>query len=313
MSEERSILMSEVAERCNLEPVYLTEDYQTLMVTKEEVNRPGLQFALFYDLFEPQRIQVIGKSEQNYFHQNTVSMQMIIAERFCSSGIRVMVFAHIYGEDEIPRTILDSAKRHNVNVFRTDTLASSVVTKLVLTLHNALAPRITLHGVLMEICGEGVMICGESGVGKSEAALALLRRGHRLVADDAVEIRRINRNQLMGNAPEMIRSYMEVRGIGVVNVQHLFGVDAIKPEKEIDLIVEFEEWDDDKNYDRLGLEELKRDILGVQVPLNIIPVRPGRNLAAILELAAINNREKKMGYNAAEILVTRYDRMIDNG
>ena len=176
-----------------------------------------------------------------------------------------------------------------------------------------MAPRVTLHGVLVEVYGEGLLIMGDSGVGKSETALELIKRGHRLIADDAVEIRRISRETLIGTAPELIRYYMELRGIGVINARHIFGVGAVKPETDVDLVVNFELWDNEKAYDRLGLETEYTSILGVNIPSVTIPVRPGRNLAVILELAAMNNRQKKMGYNAAVALAKEHDMMIDNG
>ena len=184
---------------------------------------------------------------------------------------------------------------------------------LIMSLNSSLAPRTTLHGVLMEIHGEGVLITGESGVGKSENAMALLSRGHRLVADDAIEIKRVGRDSLIGTAPELIRYFMEIRGIGLIDARHMFGIGAVKQEQAIDLVVRFEPWDDDKRYDRLGDETQYTEILGVRVPYFVIPVRPGRNLAAILELAAMNNRERKMGYNAAQVLVDRHDSLVDAG
>ena len=197
-------------------------------------------------------------------------------------------------------------------LFRSET-TTDFMGKLITALQNHLAPRITRHGVLVEIYGEGVLLMGESGIGKSETALELIKRGHRLIADDAVEIRRINRNRLHGSAPEMIRYYMELRGIGIINVRHIYGVGAVKPEAGIDVVVRMENWQEGKMYDRLGIVNETEKILGVELPLVTIPVTPGRNLAVILELAAMNNRQKKMGYNAAEALATAHDQAIDSG
>ena len=209
--------------------------------------------------------------------------------------------------------LMELAEKYDRNLLSTKEDTSTFMADLISMLRNAMAPRVTLHGVLVEIYGEGVLIMGDSGVGKSETALELIKRGHRLIADDAVEIRRISRETLIGTAPELIRYYMELRGIGVINARHIFGVGAVKPESNVDLVVNFELWDDDKAYDRLGLETEYTSILGVNVPCVTIPVRPGRNLAVILELAAMNNRQKKMGYNAAVTLAQEHDKMIDNG
>ena len=208
---------------------------------------------------------------------------------------------------------VELAEQYDRNLFVTDEDTSTFMADLISYLRNALAPRITCHGVLVEVYGEGLLITGDSGIGKSETALELIKRGHRLIADDAVEIRRVSRDSLIGTAPEMIRYYMELRGIGVVDVRHIYGVGAVKPETSIDLVVKFEIWDDEKRYDRLGLDTEYTEILGARVPCVTIPVGAGRNLAVILELAAMNNRQKKMGYNAAQTLAQDHDRMIDEG
>jgi HPr kinase/phosphorylase len=207
--------------------------------------------------------------------------------------------------------LMEAAVKHDVTLLASDLDTSEFMGQLIVSLRRHLAPRVTLHGVLMEVHGEGLLITGDSGVGKSETALALLKRGHRLIADDAVEVMRTSRTTLVGTAPEIIRYYMELRGIGVIDARHIFGIGAVKPSQVINLVVNFEIWDNDKNYDRLGIETEYTEILGVRVPYNNIPVRPGRNLAAILELAAMNNREKSMGYNAARSLVEKHDRMLE--
>ncbi|MBQ2895180.1 MAG: HPr(Ser) kinase/phosphatase [Oscillospiraceae bacterium] len=312
MSRSHSVDLDTIARETGLTPIYLTPEYKKVRITSSQVNRAGLQLAGFYDYFDPRRIQILGKVEMSFLDTVPDTLQMSRVDKFMSSGIEVLIFAHRRC-DTVPNIFLKAAERYGVNVYVADMSTSEFMAQLIVTLYNALAPQTMLHGVLMEICGEGVLICGESGVGKSETAMALMRQGHRLVADDAVEIRRINRDTLIGSAPEMIRYFMEVRGIGVVDARHLFGVGSVKLEQSIDLVVQFELWDEKKTYDRLGIDQQEMDILGVKVPLNVVPVRPGRNLAAILELAAMNNREKKMGYNAAEVLVERYNNMIDEG
>ena len=224
--------------------------------------------------------------------------------------IPAIIFCH----DVHPsRDCIELAEKYDRNIFITDEDTSVLQAKLISSLQQHLAPRLTTHGVLVEVYGEGVLLMGDSGIGKSETALELIKRGHRLIADDAVEIKLIDRRTLVGTAPEMIRYYMELRGIGVINVRHIYGVGAVKPESNIDLVIKMERWQEGKPYDRLGLSSDVETILGVQVPSVIIPVAPGRNLAVIMELAAMNNRQKKMGYNAAETLATEHDRAIDLG
>ena len=308
-----SIDLKTVAEECELTELCRSTDYESVTISVTEINRPGLQLAGFYDYFDPRRVQILGKVELTFLATMPEEEQHQRLERYMSSGIRILIVAHVANKGQVPPTMLELARKYDVNLFCIDMRTSTFMGLFIVKLNNWLAQRTTIHGVLMEICGEGVLITGESGVGKSETAMALLRQGHRLVADDAVEIRRINHDTLLGSSPELIRYFMEVRGIGVVDARHLFGIGSVKPEQNIDLVVRFELWDDSKHYDRLGLEQETTDILGVPVPMNVIPVRPGRDLASILELAAMNNREKKMGYNAAQVLVDRYDKMIDEG
>lgn len=310
---ERSVDLPTIVRECGLTELHRSDDYDSVRVRVTEVNRPGLQLAGFYNYFEPRRIQIIGKVELTFLREMTEHTQELRIEQLFSSGIRVVVVAHVDCNNEVPQLILDAARRNNVNLFCIGMRTSSFMGLIIVKLMDWLGPRESRHGVLMEICGEGVLITGESGVGKSETAMELMRQGHRLVADDAVDIRRVSNDELIGSAPELLRYFMEVRGIGVVDARHLFGIGAVKPEQTIDIVVNFELWDDTKAYDRLGLEQEYIDILGVKVPYLTIPVRPGRNLGAILQLAAMNNREKKMGYNAAQVLVDRYDSMIDEG
>lgn len=308
MSAPYSISLKTMVEELNLTPVYLTEDYRSIQITSGDVSRPGLPLTGFYDYFDATRVQVMGKLEATYLQDLAPEWRMASVDRYMSTGIRFLILAH-----GAPATteLLTCAKKYNVCLFTTEITTCDLMAQIIISLNQWLAPRTTLHGVLMEIHGEGVLIMGESGVGKSENAMSLLSRGHRLVADDAVEVRRVNRNTLIGTAPEMIRYFMEVRGIGLIDARHMFGIGAVKPDQVIDLVVRFELWEPGKHYDRLGIDTQSMDILGVDVPLNVIPVRPGRNLGAILELAAMNNRERKMGYNAAQVLVERHDRMVD--
>ena len=255
-------------------------------------------------------MQIIGKLEITYLMDMRPEARSRSIERFISSGIRFCIVAH--GMD-VPPEMLASARRHQVTILTTEHSTSDFMARLILSLNRWLAPRTTMHGVLMEVHGEGVMITGESGVGKSENAMALLSRGHRLVADDAIEVKRTAQDTLVGSSPELIRYFMEIRGIGLIDARHMFGIGAVKPDQVIDLVVHFEPWDENKVYDRLGNETQFTEILGVKIPYFVVPVRPGRNLAAILELAAMNNRERKMGYNAAQVLVERHDRMVDEG
>ena len=310
MSITYSVSLDSIVQELGLSALYRASDYEQVQITSWDVSRPGLQLAGFYDYFDPRRVQVLGKLEITYLAQMPPEQRRASIERFLLSGIRFCIIAHGM---TIPERWIDIARQANVSVLTTDRSTSDFMADLLFSLNNHLAPRTTIHGVLMEIAGEGVIITGESGVGKSESAMTLLSRGHRLVADDAIEVKRVNGNNLRGSAPEIIRYFMEVRGIGLVDARHMFGVGAVKQSQSIDLVVNFEFWDENKIYDRLGEEPRYTEILGVKVPFYEIPVRPGRNLADILELAAMMNRGRRMGYNAARTLVERHDKMIDEG
>ena len=309
-SDEYSVSLSSVAREQDLKILHAAKDFDSVRVRTADINRPALQLAGFYDYFDPKRLQLIGRVESTFLESLGSDQRREALERFMRFDICAIILCH--GIDPSPE-LLETARKYDRTVMSTQEDTSTFMADLISMLRNAMAPRVTLHGVLVEIYGEGVLIMGDSGVGKSETALELIKRGHRLIADDAVEIRRISRETLIGTAPELIRYYMELRGIGVINARHIFGVGAVKPESNVDLVVNFELWDDDKAYDRLGLETEYTSILGVNVPCVTIPVRPGRNLAVILELAAMNNRQKKMGYNAAVTLAQEHDKMIDNG
>ena len=310
MSKTYSGGLDKIIAEHELTVAYRAADFAEVRIDNWDVSRPGLPLAGFYDYFSADRVQVLGKLEITYLAEMTPQARQQSVERFLSSGIRFCIVAHGM---PVPEEMMAAAERESVTILTTEQSTSDFMAQLIMSLNALLAPRTTLHGVLMEIAGEGVLITGESGVGKSENAMALLSRGHRLVADDAIDVKRVGRGQLIGSAPEMIRYFMEIRGIGLVDARHMFGIGAVKQEQVLDLVVHFEPWDENKVYDRLGAEPLYTEILGVKVPLYEIPVRPGRNLADILELAARTNRGRKMGYNAAQALVERHDRMVDMG
>ena len=309
MRSKYSVKLKTVVEEHHLQPLHTSKDYDTALLTTADVNRPALQLAGFYNYFDPHRLQMIGHVESTYLGSLSSEERLRAYERFMQYDIAALVICH--GVKPSPECVA-MAEKYDRNLFITDEDTSEFMADVIVSLHRHLAPRCTIHGVLVEIYGEGVLLLGDSGIGKSETALELIKRGHRLIADDAVEIRKINHQRLHGSAPEMIRYYMELRGIGVINVRHIYGVGAVKPESGIDLVVMMEPWVDGKAYDRLGLTEETETILGVELPKVTIPVRPGRNLAVILELAAMNNRQKKMGYNAAVALTEAHDALVDS-
>ena len=310
MRSKYTVLLKTIAEEHGLKILHASKDYETKKIVTYDVNRPAMQLAGFYNYFDPARIQIIGRVESTYLDTLSDAERLAAFERFMQFDIAALVICH--GVQPFPEC-LEAAEKYDRTVFITPEDTSEFQAGLISSLRSHLAPRTTMHGVLVEIYGEGVLLTGDSGIGKSETALELIKRGHRLIADDAVEIRRINRDTLMGSAPEMIRYYMEVRGIGVINVRHLYGMGAVKPETKIDLVVQMESWEEGKAYDRLGLTSETATLLGMTLPQVTIPVRPGRNLAVIMELAAMNNRQKKMGYNAAEALASEHDAAIDAG
>ena len=310
INDEYSVSLSSVAREQGLAVLHAAKDFSSARVRTADVNRPALQLAGFYDYFDPKRLQLIGRVESTYLMSLPEGERREALERFMRFDLCAIILCH--GIDEIPE-LMEFAVKYDRTIMSTSEDTSTFMADLISMLRNAMAPRVTLHGVLVEVYGEGLLITGDSGVGKSETALELIKRGHRLIADDAVEIRRISRETLIGKAPALIRYYMELRGIGVINARHIFGVGAVKPETGVDLVVNFELWDDEKTYDRLGLETEHTSILGVDLPSYTVPVRPGRNLAVILELAAMNNRQKKMGYNAAEALAREHDALVDSG
>lgn len=277
--------------------IYKSSDFDRIRITVDDVSRPGLPLAGYFDHFEPMRLQVLGNVETSYLQKLSSEQRAIIFDHLFSYQIPALIIAR---ELDVLPECLEMAQKHNITVLRSAETTSYVISSLITSLKAALAPRITRHGVLVEIYGEGILIMGDSGIGKSEAAIELVKRGHRLVADDAVEIKKISSSELVGGAPQVLRHYIELRGIGVINVAKLFGMGAVKDSVNVDLIINIVPWQDGEAYDRLGLESQYTDILGVKVPSITVPVTPGRNLAVIFEVAARNNRQKRMGYNAAE-------------
>lgn len=302
MAEKFKVSLQKVIEEFKLETIYIHKDANEVMIDENDVNRPGLQLMGFYEYFNPERIQIIGKMEFAYL--STIDektrrerLQLLFAQR-----IPALIITR-----ELPyfAEMLELAKEYEVPLLRSKESTSNFMSGLIAFLNLNLAPRITRHGVLIEIYGEGVFITGESGVGKSETAIELVKRGHRLVADDAVEIRKVSNISLVGSSPDNIRHFLELRGIGIINARRLFGIGAVKMTEKLDLVVELEQWNSEKLYDRMGVDTEYVSLLGVKVPSLTIPVKPGRNLAVILEVAAMNNRQKKMGYNAAAELLNR--------
>ena len=308
MDQEYTIRLKEIVDDHELTIVYAAPDFDTALISTTDINRPGLQLSGFYDYFDPRRLQIMGIVETTYLLAKDSDQRRHSFEELFKRKISGLVICH--GVSPLPECIA-MAEKYGINLLSTEVDTSEFMAQVIGTLKLALAPRITMHGVLMEVHGEGVLLLGDSGIGKSETALELIKRGHRLIADDAVEIKRASRTTLVGSAPELIRYYMEVRGIGVIDVRRIFGIGAIKPVERIDYIVNLEVWDEETTYNRLGIETEYTSILGVKVPCTTIPIRPGRNLAVILELAAINHRQKKMGFNAALELVESHDRAID--
>ena len=300
--KEYGVCLGDLIQEFNFEVIHGPEGFEKIEITKDDVSRPGLQLAGFFDFFDPNRLQVMGKVETTYVESFEPEERTEIFDRLFYSGIPAMIVSR--NIDIFPEC-LESAKKYNVPILRTNEFTSTIINAIVASLKVSLAPRITLHGVLIEIYGEGVLLLGDSGVGKSETAIELVKRGHRLIADDAVEIKRVSDKTLVGTSPDVIRYFIELRGIGIVDVRRIFGVGSVKLTEKIEMVINLENWEDGKQYDRLGLDGQTTSILDIRVPSLTIPVKPGRNLAVIIEVAAMNNRYKKMGYNAAKELQER--------
>lgn len=302
MKTDFSVSLAKLIKEFSLETIYIPCEAEEILVSNAEVNRPGLQLAGYYEFFDSERVQILGKSEESYLGELDDEQLGICLEAFFSRTPSMVIISRGL---EVPDKMRDCAEKYSVPLLRTSDSTSDFLSSLIAFLNVQLAPRIVRHGVLVEVYGEGVLLLGESGVGKSETAIELVKRGHRLIADDAVELRRVSSKSLVGSSPENIRHFIELRGIGIINASRIFGAGAVKLTEKIDMIIKLEPWDADKVYDRMGLEDEKTEILGINIPSLTIPVKPGRNLAVIIEVAAMNNRQKKMGYNAAHALLKK--------
>lgn len=297
-----SVRLEEIIEKMRLENLTPELDISKIKITQPDINRPALQMAGYFEHFEEIRLQVIGFVEYTYMEGLPEARQRDIYKRLLSCEIPAIIFCRELKPNDL---FMKTAIENNVPILMTKKATSAFMAEIIRWLNVKLAPCISVHGVLVDVFGEGVLITGESGIGKSEAALELIKRGHRLVTDDAVEIRKVSDDTLVGSAPDITKHFIELRGIGIVDVKTLFGVSSVKDTQNIDLVIRLEDWDKEKEYDRLGLEEEYTEYLGNKVVCHNIPIRPGRNLAIICESAAINHRQKKMGYNAAQELYRR--------
>ena len=305
-----SVKLESIIEKMKLENLTPDIDISKIKITQPDINRPALQLAGYFEHFEATRLQIIGFVEYSYIEGLPVARKKEIYERLLSCEIPAIVFCRELKPDEL---FTEIAEAHKVPLLMTKKATSAFMAEIIRWLNVKLAPCISVHGVLVDVFGEGVLITGESGIGKSEAALELIKRGHRLVTDDAVEIREVSDETLVGSAPDITKHFIELRGIGIIDVKTLFGVSSVKDTQNIDLVIRLEDWDKDKEYDRLGLEEEYTEYLGNKIVCHNIPIRPGRNLAVICESAAINHRQKKMGYNAAQELYRRVQESLARG
>ena len=296
MEEIYTVSLEKIIRSFDLESIYLPDLPENILISKTGINRPGLQLAGFYDHYEQARLQIIGKTEHKFLSTIPREERKKRIEDFYSTKPTGVIYSSALsvGDD-----VVEVAEKYGVPVLRSSKLSSDLIAAIISFLNVELGPRITRHGVLIEVYGEGILLLGESGVGKSETAIELIKRGHRLIADDAVEIKRVSATTLVGRAPDIIRHYVELRGIGIVDVRRLFGMGSVKETEKIDLVINLEPWQEGKMYDRLGLDEETTDILGIKIPSIVIPVSHGRNLSVVIEVAAMNNRQKRMGYNTA--------------
>lgn len=302
MKTNYKIELSKIISEFSLEVLNLPSDPKEIFIHSTEINRPGLHMAGYFEFFDEKRIQIIGKSEEGFLSRFTPEKaEKRLKELFAKKPAAVIICRGL----EIEDAYIKAAGEYGVPLLRSADSTSDFTSALIAFLNLHLAPRVTRHGVLVEVYGEGILLLGESGVGKSETAIELVKRGHRLIADDAVEIRRVSSKSLVGTAPDNIRHFIELRGIGIINASRIFGAGAVKLTEKIDLVINMEPWDINKAYDRMGLESQTTEILDLKIPSLTIPVKPGRNLAVIIEVAAMNSRQKKLGYNAAEDLLKR--------
>ena len=302
--------LSAIAKDMHLENVYVPEDWEDRKVVCADTIRPGLALAGFFDCFDARRIELLGKAEYEYMETFSSDVRLAKYEKLFEKNIpAVVVTWGLPVSDEL----VEAAKKYSIPIFRTVESTTEIQAAIIAYLNVELAPRITRHGVLVEVYGEGVLIIGDSGIGKSETAIELVKRGHRLVADDAVELKRVSAKTIVGSAPEVLRHFTELRGIGIVDVARTFGTGAVKETERVDMVLKLEHWDKDKFYDRIGLESETTDILGLSIPTTRIPVSPGRNLAVIIEVAAMNNKQKRAGYNTAEHFTERLSEFMLKG
>lgn len=296
------VKITELVEKMNLKNLTPEIDLTEKVITVPDMNRPALQLTGYFDHFDSVRVQIIGYVEYTYLQTLSLERKQEVYEQLFSYGIPCLIYTtEIYPDEKL----LELARKTNTPIFATDKKTSPFQAELIRWLNVQLAPCITIHGVLVDVYGVGVLIMGESGIGKSEAALELIKRGHRLVTDDVVEIRKVSDESLVGTAPSITKHLIELRGIGIVDVKTMYGVQSVKETQTIDLVITLEEWDKNKEYDRLGLEEEYIEFLGNKIVCHSIPIRPGRNLAVIVETASVNHRQKQMGYNAAQELYRR--------
>ncbi len=296
INPEYKVKLLDIADEFGFEAVSLPEDIDAIYVCRSDISRPGLPLSGFFENFEPERLQLMGNMECSYLRSLTAEERYEALERFFKHKIIALIITNSL---EVYPEIITLAQEYKTPVYRTGQETSEIMASLTAALNVYLADRITTHGVLVEVYGEGILMLGDSGIGKSETAIELVKRGHRLIADDAVEIKKVSAKTLVGSAPEIIRHYIELRGIGIVDVRRIFGMGSVKLTEKIDLIINFELWEHGKMYERFGLDTEYTDILGIKIPSITVPVKPGRNLAVIIEIAAMNHRQKKMGYNTA--------------
>lgn len=300
MANNFNVQLSKVIKELSLEVLHMPYDAEKVLISSMDVNRPGLELNRFYDYYDSRRIIIFGNAETAFLKSLSPKERYDVLDEIFSKKPPAAIIAR---NIEPMSELMDAVKKDEIPLLRTPETTSSLVASLVAYMNVELAPRITRHGVLVEVYGEGILLVGDSGVGKSETAIELIKRGHRLIADDAVEIRRVSARSLVGQAPKNIRHFIELRGIGIINARRIFGMGAVKLTEKIDMVINLEIWDNQKVYDRMGIDSEYTEILGIKVPVLTIPVKPGRNLAIIIEVAAMNNRQKKMGYNAAQELM----------
>ena len=305
-----SVALSAVIKELQLKVIYSPCDPENIPISRSEINRPALPLTGFFDCFEADRLQIVGITENAYLTELSEDERRSRIRTLLSKRPPALIYTHKNPIDDI---VIEAAKEYEIPLLCTDENTSEFMAALIAYLNVQLAPTITRHGVLVEVYGEGILIVGDSGVGKSETAIELIKRGHRFIADDAVELKRVSAKTSVGTSPALIRHYIELRGIGIVDVRRLFGIGSIKETEKVDLVVQFEPWEQGKMYERLGIDEDYVEILGIKIPTLTVPVKPGRNLAVILEIAAMNNRQKRMGYNTAKEFNDKLMRQMNQG